>query len=65
MTSPAYAVAINGPRWSRTMPNSAGRTEHEEKPAPGPRVFTKLDTYDDASRLCKTTEPGVAPTLVS
>ena len=59
------AAPTSAPRWARVTTDWAGRTLKEEKPAPGPTVFTKNFYYDTAGRLWKTTEPGVAATLTA
>ncbi|MBC7369298.1 MAG: RHS repeat-associated core domain-containing protein [Undibacterium sp.] len=58
----------SAPRWARVTTDWAGRTLKEEKPAPPnatPAIFTKQYYYNPIGRLWKTTEPGLAATLVS
>lgn len=64
LRSTDVSAPTSAPRWSSATTDWAGRPATEQRPAPS-GTFTRQFTYDAVGRLIKTTEPGIAASLVA
>lgn len=64
LRSSDVSAPTSAPRWSSATTDWAGRPTIEQRPAPS-GTFTRQFAYDASGRLFKTTEPGLAASLIS
>lgn len=65
ITSQKNIGSANSPRWAKTTSDWLGRVIKTEAPAYGGGTVTKQSFYNSSGQLVKTTETGVADTLIA